>query len=110
MITQYRKAKSSGRTAGGGIAIVYITGLMVVQELKIRRGWSEILCAVGRIPGKARRINLIGIYLPPKMKAEKRREALGCLKDAIALAKNDYKDQYVIISGDTNKMSLKRWH
>ena len=106
MVTHNRKAKSNGRTAGGGIAIVYNKGLLAVQELKIRRGRSEIVCAAGKLPGQARRVVIIGIYLPPRLKAEKRKEALGCLRDAIAKAKIKYKDPYIVIAGDTNKMSI----
>ena len=41
------------------------------------------------------------------MKSERRKEAMGCIKDAIARAKSEFKDPYIVITGDTNKMSLK---
>ena len=78
-----------------------------MKEVKVKRGRSELLVAFGKIPNVARKIVSIGIYLPPKLKANKRREALGCLKDAIGQVKNDFRDPYIILAGDTNKQQIR---
>ena len=106
MLTHNRPTKNGRRTAGGGITFVYNRNRMSMRELKVRKGKSEMLVAVGKILNVSRKLMVIGIYLSPKMKAEKRKEAMGCLRDAIATAKNDFRDPYIVIAGDTNKMSI----
>ena len=106
MLTHNRKAKRSGRTAGGGVALVYDKKCLKMNELLIRKGRSEIICASAKVPGLSRRLVVIGIYLPPSIRAEKRKKKMGCIRDAIAHAKGEFRDPIKIVTGDTNKMAL----
>ena len=102
MITYNRKTKRGNRTAGGGIAIAFNKNMISLKELKIRRGKLEILCAVGKLPNISRKIMILGIYIRPGLNAE----ALECLSEAIANVKTQFRDPYIVVTGDVNRTLL----
>ena len=107
MITMNRKTRNGRRIAGGGIAIAYNKSKVVMSELKIRRGKTEILCTSCKIPNLSRRLVILGIYMSPKLRATQRKEATTILSEAIATAKNSFPDPFIIITGDTNRMPIQ---
>ena len=60
MLTMNRKTRNGRCVAGGGIAIAYNKSKVVMSEMKIRRGKSEILCANCKVPNLSRRLVVIG--------------------------------------------------
>ena len=106
MITHNRKTRNGRRTAGGGIAVAYNRTKISLSEIKIRRGKAELLCVSGKIPNISRRLVIIGFYLPPKINANRREDALSCMSDAIANVKSQFNDPYIVVTGDANKMSI----
>ena len=54
IIRKNRPTKRRGRTAGGGVAIVFDRDRMSLKERKIKKTTFEILCAEGRITGLSR--------------------------------------------------------
>ena len=106
MITYNRTTRRRNKTAGGGIAIVFDKRKMKLKEMKVKKGKAEILCAAGKVTGMPRHIVIMGIYLRPQLKADLKKSALDCLKNAIALAKVNFNDPIIIVTGDVNKTPI----
>ena len=104
-IHKSRKSRR-GRTAGGGICIIFNKSKIHLKERNIRRGKSEIVCATGNIPTVARKVLVFGIYIPPNIKAKQAHNALESLSNAIGQAKIEYSDPLIIIEGDFNQWNV----
>ena len=98
IITKNRLS-SSKRASGSGVAIVAKSKIRLTK-CTIRRGQTELVCAVGKIQGLARKIVIICAYIPPKFKAKKCRTALDCIHEAISKAKEGFPDPLIILGFD----------
>ena len=95
IIHKSRKSRR-GKNAGGGIAILFQKNKIRLSERKIRRGKCELVCATGKLPGVARKIVILGAYLPPNIKANQAHEALAYISDAIGIIKQEMNDLSLI--------------
>ena len=72
------------------------------------RGNSELLCTVGKVPGLARKIAIIAVYIPPQTRTPKCDEIMQHIANEICKLKQDYEDSYIMIAGDFNKKNTKK--
>ena len=100
-----RKSKG-GKTAGGGVAIVFNKDKIRLKEYRIRSAKTELLCAVGKLPGLNRKIFVLSAYIPPQIKARQSKEALDLINRPVSQAKNEFDDPLVIAGGDFNNRPL----
>ena len=107
LITRNRKSRRN-RTAGGGVAIVYDSNRIQLDEKKIRKGSSEIVCAVGRVNSMSRKIVIFVVYIPPRMRAAGLKEFTVILRDRIKKAKDDHNDPAIIVGGDVNNFDITK--
>ena len=105
-IVHHSRKSRRGKNAGGGIAIVYNKNKIKLNERRITKGKAEITCAVGRIPNCPRHLAVIGMYIPPQLRAAQYRAAFSFVCDAINQIKTDLADPYLIVAGDTNKKDI----
>ena len=105
LIHRNRKSRR-GRTAGGGVLIAFDQTKVRLKERTIRRGQSEVVCAVGRKTGLSRQILVMSVYLPPKLSIAKSKEALEFVNEAVGRAKEDLNDPIIIIGGDFNNFCI----
>ena len=96
-----------GRNAGGGIALVYDSSKMALNELKIAAGRLDIVCGVGKLMGNPRKVAVIGLYIPPRTRAPTENLILQKIQDVILRTKTDFKDPIIIIAGDTNRRCIR---
>lgn len=95
------------RAAGGGVLIAYNKSSIKMKERTIRKGQTEVVCAVGRKNGMSRQIVAISVYLPPKLNAAKAKKALMVvINEAIGKAKEELNDPIILVGGDFNKFPL----
>lgn len=80
LLTRNRKSHNGRRVAGGGVAVAYNRSKINLTKIPVKRGNHEILVATGKIQNLSRKVVIIGIYLPPKIKSEKRKNA--CLRSS----------------------------
>ena len=98
-----RKDRQSG--VGGGVAIVYRTGDLELQQLKTGTEF-EIVAAVGRRIGQRRKVVVIVAYVPPSLDADTSQKVLDKLIELIGTYKRRYNSPYVLVGGDFNKRCL----
>ena len=101
-----RKDRGGGRT-GGGVAIIYKTGDLVMQQLKTGSD-SEIVAALGRRIGQRRKIIVINAYVPPGIDAATSEEIIGEVADLVGTYKRKYGSPYFVIGGDFNKRNIAK--
>ena len=81
-----------GKTAGGGVAILYDKSRIAMSERKYNWGKTEAIMAVGKIAGISRKIVIISMYIPPQTRANKVLESLTLVRNAIGSVKNEMDD------------------
>ena len=63
-----RKDRSEGM--GGGVAIVYKTGDLELQQIKLNMKY-EIVAAIGRRTGQRKKVVVMAAYVPPNLMPRK---------------------------------------
>ena len=109
LLQKSRKTKA-GRTAGGGVALVFDKTKVSFTEFNIPQNKFEIVAAVGNIPGNKRKIAVIGSYVPPKYKAEQNAAFLEKLADTISKIKLKFPNPLIITGADYNNRQHIRAH
>ena len=90
-------------TKGGGVSIIYNSAVINLSRLSLNGSANyEIVAALGRLKKKGRKICVICVYLPPKMKAETFKALTECVVENIKRIKREH-DPYFVITGDMNK-------
>ena len=89
-----------GKTAGGGVAIIYDAGKLRMNQRKILAGKAEIVCATGKLPRAARSLLVFAVYLPPQTRVPQVRAIMETLSNEISRAKTEMNDPMIIIGGD----------
>ena len=74
-----------------------------VTERSFKAGRAEVVAAVGKIRSLARKILIIGIYIPPRTRAKQVTAIMDMLNDEISKAKTELNDPIIILGGDFNK-------
>ena len=92
-----------GRTAGGGVAIIYNKDRIRLSERKIKAGRAEIVCASGKLPKAARTVVVFAVYIPPRTRAPQVENIQMIINDEISRAKTDFHDPIIVMGGDFNK-------
>ena len=91
------------RTAGGGVLIAFNKNRLKLKERRITRGKTEMVCAIGKLPGASRKMAILGVYIPPQTKAEKVTEVMEYIRDELHKLKTEFEDPYIVVTGDFNK-------
>ena len=79
-----------------------------MTEIKIdNRGDYEIVAAAGAIRGHARKLVVLGCYLPPGYSQQEAKECLDCIENALIKIKTVYRDPYIIVGGDYNQWEIE---
>ena len=78
-----------------------------LNEHKIRRGNSKIVCAVEKLQGISRKVVVLGVYLPPKTRSQRVKETMEHINNVIGQLKRDMNDPIFIIGGDFNKFETE---
>ena len=99
-----------GRRRGGGVAIVFNTEKLTLQEHKFRRDGIEVVAAKGRIKGQKRAFVIICAYLPPNLLASRVKHAFEIINNEIDHIKTLFESPLIIIGGDFNLFEIKRCH
>lgn len=100
-----RKDRVSGN--GGGVAILYKTGDLVLNQIKTGTN-HEIVAAVGRRIGQRRKIVVVAAYVPPGLNAEASELVLQKIADLIGTFKRRYNSPYILLGGDFNKRQIEK--
>ena len=95
-----RKDREGVRT-GGGVAIIYKTGDLGMQQIRSSTR-SEIVAAVGRRIGQRCKIVVINAYIPPSLDAAESDQVLSEVSDLVGSLKGKYNAPYFLIEGDFN--------
>ena len=103
----YECIRQDRGSRGGGVAIIYKTGDLHMQQIKTGTK-NEIVAALGRRTGQRRKTVAIAAYLPPNLDAEKSDEVLQEIVNLIGTFKRRYNAPYFIIGGDFNKRNIKK--
>ena len=96
-----------GRTAGGGVAILFNKKKIRLVERPLKMGKAEVICASGKVPGIARKIVIFGIYLPPRTRAPQVQNLMESLRDEISKIKTEMDDPIIVLAGDYNKKPFR---
>ena len=85
----YECIRQDRGSRGGGVAIIYKTGDLHMQQIKTGTK-NEIVAALGRRTGQRRKTVAIAAYLPPNLDAEKSDEVLQEIVNLIGTFKRRY--------------------
>ena len=109
LIMKNRKSHK-GKIAGGGVAVVFDKSRIKLSEYKIKNGCGEIVCAGGKIPSVPRKVFLMSIYIPPRMKAPQNRATLERINGTISTVKEEMDDPIIIVGGTLIKGTwMRQW-
>ena len=100
------RTKRGSANPGGGISIVFNKKKIKLSEFRFKRGSHEIVCAKGKIHGNTRPIFVIGLYLPPKQKADLYHDCLECVANLLLRIKTVFTNPYILVAGDINKRDI----
>ena len=75
LIHKSRKSRR-GRTAGGGVCLVYDRTKISFKQFPIKTGQSEVVAAVGKIQNIQRKLVVITAYISPKTRAKQSHDTL----------------------------------
>ena len=93
-------------TRGGGVSIIFDSRRITLSPLPLEQcSGFEVVAAIGKLGNKGRKICIICIYIPPKMKVEQFGQLSEILRDNIEVIKEKH-DPVFVISGDMNKRKL----
>ena len=107
-INRFRPMPPSRKTnPGGGVSIVFNKNRVSFSEYNIRRKKYELVCAKGRITNNTRPLFVLGIYIPPKMKAGAFAECMELVPEAILKIKAETKNPYIVLGGDFNRRNME---
>ena len=102
-----RRDRGGGKR-GGGVAICYNTDTIEMNRIRLPPTKYEIVGAIGRRMGQRRKVAVLGVYLPPALRADQVRRCLKDINDAVLHLKQKYTDPYLVVAGDFNKQDLRR--
>ena len=106
IIHKNMKACANGVTYGG-VVIIYRKDTCNFKEIKFEnRANFEVVVAVGAMQGHARKLAVVGCYIPPNYTGQKSGECLQYIADIVAEIKRTNKDPYIVVSGDVNQWDL----
>ena len=100
------RRKTGTSNPGGGVSIAYDKNKIKMKEYSIKRKNYEILCGRGKFINNTRPVFVLGVYIPPKMKAEETRECLELLSGALLKIKSEARNPYIFLGGDFNHADI----
>ena len=93
-------------TRGGGMAIVYKKGDIIMSEIKTS-GKYEIVASIARRSGQRRKLATIAVYIPPSYTAEQNKDCLEYVNSLVSKIKQKYNAPYILIAGDFNRKRIE---
>ena len=91
---------------GGGVAILFDKSKCRLGEYKITGNPAEVVAAVGKFNGDTRKVLVMSVYLPQKIKAERLQATLEAIELTISRVKSENTDPYIFIGGDFNGLDF----
>ena len=92
-----RPAQKSGRTAGGGVALIYNKATCNFKQRRIKGNVFELMCAVGRVGKVARPVAIFVVYIPPKMKADELTKLRELISQEIGALQSTLKNPVILL-------------
>ena len=102
VIYKNRPKTPGGRTAGGGVAIIYNSSTCQLKERKIKKNKFEIICATGKIKKITRPVAVFAAYMPPRLLVAEVAAINEMLATELAAVSSSMKNPIIIFAGDLN--------
>ena len=105
MLLRCRKRRSTSNP-GGGVGVIFDPKLVKFVPFNVVNRGHELLCVKGKVPKNTRPLFVLAAYLQPKLCAEKTKEFLECIDDAVLKIKSLHTNPYIVLAGDFNHRNL----
>lgn len=110
MICHNRSKPAANGVTYSGVGIVWKESFCKFKEIKIENGDDfEVVAAVGSITGHARKLIVMGAYLPPNYQTGRANAALSFLSDTIIDIKRRYRDPFIVLGGNLISGRWRMW-
>ena len=92
----------------GGVAIIWRESTVTFKEITIKNPHHfEVLAAVGKVKGQARKLVLVACYIPPNYSRIRGNQAQDFVENVIVDMKRKYSDPYLVVGGDFNQWRIE---
>ena len=91
----------------GGVAVLTRKGMGNFKKINVPNPDSfEVLPVIGSVIGSARKLVVIGIYIPPNYTVPRGNDCLEYVENLIIDIKARYQDPYILVAGDFNQWAI----
>ena len=106
LICLNREPNQAG-VAHGGVAVAYKNSACTMKKLDMPNPEKfEILVTLASLPGYSRKLITVACYLPPGYPVARGKAALAHIEDVVQEVKRQYKDPFIVVTGDFNQWDV----